>query len=82
QEAYFGFIKDLEDALVVCKACNAGFLPTVRKRLSQKEKDNIRSGSVFVWGEDIGVSVWRDRKLWTSSLKREEASTSYEVEAK
>ncbi|KAG2178490.1 hypothetical protein INT44_001642 [Umbelopsis vinacea] len=67
-ETYFGYIKCTQDALVLFKACQLGILPRIRRRLSDRERSNIRSGSVFVWYErEAGMRRWTDGRSWSPS---------------
>lgn len=67
-ETYFGYIKCAQDALQIFKACHLGVLPRVRRRLSDRERSTIRSGSVFVWYErEAGMRRWTDGRSWSPS---------------
>ncbi|KAG2172001.1 hypothetical protein INT43_001478 [Umbelopsis isabellina] len=67
-ETYFGYIKCAQDALQIFKACHLGVLPRVRRRLSDRERSTIRSGSVFVWYErEAGMKRWTDGRSWSPS---------------
>jgi hypothetical protein len=67
-ETYFGYIKCAQDALLIFKACHLGVLPRVRRRLSDRERFTIRSGSVFVWYErEAGMRRWTDGRSWSPS---------------
>jgi Gti1/Pac2 family len=67
-ETYFGYIKCTQDALVLFKACQLGIVPRVRRRLSDRERSNIRSGSVFIWYErEAGMRRWTDGRSWSPS---------------
>ncbi|KAH8551837.1 Gti1/Pac2 family-domain-containing protein, partial [Umbelopsis sp. PMI_123] len=67
-ETYFGYIKCPQDALTLFKACQLGILPRVRRRLSDRERSDIRSGSIFVWYEkEAGMRRWTDGRSWSPS---------------
>src|SRR5207302_639160 len=50
-ETYHGHVRSPADAIILFEACRLGLLPRVQRRLSEKERQNIKSGSVFVWDE-------------------------------
>jgi hypothetical protein len=50
-ETYYGYIETTQDVLLVFEACRRGILPKVCRRLQDKERKLIRSGSVFVFDE-------------------------------
>lgn len=67
-ETYFGYIKCTQDALLIFKACQIGALSRVRRRLSDRERANVRSGSIFVWYEsEAGMRRWTDGRSWSPS---------------
>jgi hypothetical protein len=67
-ETYYGYIRTCADAIIIFQACEGGILPRLQRRLSEKERQSIRSGSVFVWDEDEGgMRRWTDGRSWSSS---------------
>lgn len=67
-ETYHGYIRTCADAILIFQACQDGILPHLRRRLSERERQSIRSGSVFVWNEDeAGIRRWTDGRSWSSS---------------
>ncbi|KAI8364156.1 Gti1/Pac2 family-domain-containing protein [Radiomyces spectabilis] len=67
-ETFVGYIKTPQDALIVFEACRRGQLSRVQRRLSSKERLNIRSGSVFAWDErEAGMRRWTDGRTWSPS---------------
>jgi len=67
-ETYYGHVKTPQDAILLFEACRLGLLPRVQRRLSEKERQQIRSGSVFVWDErEAGMRRWTDGKSWSAS---------------
>lgn len=67
-ESYFGYIKDKSDAVLVVEACRRSFLPLVRERLNDFQREAIRCGSVFVFQESkSGIKRWTDGLVWTPS---------------
>ena len=50
-ETYRGCVRTPADAIKLFEACRIGLLPRVQRRLSEKERQSIRSGSIFVWDE-------------------------------
>lgn len=67
-ETYRGHVRSPQDAIILFEACRLGLLPRVQRRLSEKERQSIRSGSVFVWDErEAGMRRWTDGKSWSAS---------------
>jgi hypothetical protein len=67
-ETFVGYIKTPKDALVIFEACRKGLLSRVQRRLTQKERINIHSGSVFAWDErEAGMRRWTDGRTWSPS---------------
>ncbi|KAG1473051.1 hypothetical protein G6F56_001173 [Rhizopus delemar] len=66
-ETFVGCIKTPLDALVIFEACNKGQLHKVNRRLTSKERSEIRSGSVFAWDEEAGMRRWTDGRTWSPS---------------
>lgn len=68
QETHFGSVNNMRDALLVIEAARTGLLPRIKQRPGSKEKDFIRSGSVYVWDEEeSGIRRWTDNRKWSSS---------------
>ncbi|KAI8080702.1 Gti1/Pac2 family-domain-containing protein [Gilbertella persicaria] len=67
-ETYHGYIKTSQDALIIFEACRKSQLIRVQRRLSSKERVQIRSGSVFAWDErEAGMRRWTDGRTWSPS---------------
>ncbi|ORX87733.1 hypothetical protein K493DRAFT_385762 [Basidiobolus meristosporus CBS 931.73] len=67
-ETYHGYIESVHDALLIFEACRLGYLSRVQRRLADKERRNIRSGSVFIWEEgESGIRRWTDGYIWSPS---------------
>ena len=67
-ETYNGHVRTPADAIILFEACRLGLLPRVQRRLSEKERQSIKSGSVFVWDErEAGMRRWTDGKSWSAS---------------
>lgn len=67
-ESFVGYIKTPQDALLVFEACRRGILNRVQRRLTSKERMDIRSGSVFAWDErEAGMRRWTDGRTWSPS---------------
>ncbi|KAJ7321312.1 Gti1/Pac2 family-domain-containing protein [Mycena albidolilacea] len=63
-------IRNASDVLVVLEAVRRGILPLITLRLSGSERDQLRSGNVFVWEESIeegGLVRWTDGRRWSQS---------------
>lgn len=82
-ETYHGMVRTPADAIKLFEACRLGLLPRVQRRLSEKERQAIRSGSVFVWDErEAGMRRWTDGKSWSASRVSGSFLTYREMEGK
>ncbi|KAK4463281.1 Gti1/Pac2 family-domain-containing protein [Cladorrhinum samala] len=82
-ETYYGMVKTPNDAIKLFEACRLGLAPRVQRRLSEKERQLIRSGSVFVWDErEAGMRRWTDGKSWSASRVSGSFLTYREMEGK
>lgn len=82
-ETYYGHVRSPADAIILFEACRLGLLPRVQRRLSEKERQSIRSGSVFVWDErEAGMRRWTDGKSWSASRVSGSFLTYREMEGK
>ena len=82
-DTYFGQIRSPADAIKLFEACRLGLLPRVQRRLSEKERQSIKSGSVFVWDErEAGMRRWTDGKSWSASRVSGSFLTYREMEGK
>lgn len=50
-ETFHGFIESTQDVLLIFEGCRRGLLPRICRRLQEKERRMIQSGSVFVFDE-------------------------------
>ncbi|KAL5113795.1 Gluconate transport-inducing protein [Pleosporales sp. CAS-2024a] len=82
-ETYHGLVRTPADAIILFEACRTGLLPRVQRRLSQKERQQIRSGSVFVWDErEVYMRRWTDGIGWSASRVSGSFLTYREMEGK
>lgn len=82
-ETYRGHVRTPADAIKLFEACRLGLLPRVQRRLSEKERQSISSGSVFVWDErEAGMRRWTDGKSWSASRVSGSFLTYREMEGK
>ncbi|KAG5924109.1 hypothetical protein E4U61_001508 [Claviceps capensis] len=82
-ETYHGYVRTPTDAIKLFEACRLGLLPRVQRRLSEKERQSICSGSVFVWDErEAGMRRWTDGKSWSASRVSGSFLTYREMEGK
>ncbi|KAI2631093.1 Gti1/Pac2 family-domain-containing protein [Xylaria nigripes] len=82
-ETYYGTVRCPADAIKLFEACRLGLLPRVQRRLSEKERQSIKSGSVFVWDErEAGMRRWTDGKSWSASRVSGSFLTYREMEGK
>ncbi|KAF9929969.1 hypothetical protein FBU30_001059 [Linnemannia zychae] len=67
-ETFFGLIKTPLDALIIFEACRLGLAARVHRRLSDIERQSVRSGSVYCFDErEAGMRRWTDGKSWSPS---------------
>ncbi|ORY01842.1 hypothetical protein K493DRAFT_312236 [Basidiobolus meristosporus CBS 931.73] len=82
-ETYYGVIESIQDALLIFEACRLGYLRRVQRRLSDKERQSLRSGSVYVWEEEeAGMRRWTDGRTWSPSRVHGSFLTYSELEGK
>ncbi|RUO95874.1 Gti1/Pac2 family-domain-containing protein [Jimgerdemannia flammicorona] len=82
-ETYFGYVKTPQDAIVLFEACRRSYLSRVQRRLSEKERAAVRSGSVFVWDErEAGMRRWTDGRTWSPSRVSGSFLTYRELDSK
>jgi len=65
-------IRNAHDARVVLEAVRRNILPLIKRRLLAIEREQLRSGHVYVWQEaqdDGGLLRWTDGRRWLSSMK-------------
>lgn len=66
--SYFGFCPTQKDSFILFEAARRGLVPTVKERLSDKERMQIQSGAVYIWSEsDSGIKRWTDGLSWSNS---------------
>jgi len=76
-------VRTPQDAIKLFEACRLGQLPRVQRRLSEKERQSIQSGSVFVWDErEAGMRRWTDGKSWSASRVQGSFLSYREMEGK
>ncbi|KAF9351939.1 hypothetical protein BGX26_010144 [Mortierella sp. AD094] len=67
-ETFHGYIETTQDTLIIFEACRRGLLPRICRRLQEKERRIVRSGSVFVFDErESGIKRWTDGLVWSPS---------------
>lgn len=67
-ETFYGLVETTADALRIVELCRVGKLGRVSRRLHDKERQLIRSGSVFVFDElESGIKRWTDGRVWSPS---------------
>ncbi|ORZ25606.1 Gti1/Pac2 family-domain-containing protein [Absidia repens] len=67
-ETFYGYIETTTDTLLVFEACRRGILPKITRRLQEKERGLIRSGTVLVFDErESGIKRWTDGLVWSPS---------------
>ncbi|KAH6907071.1 Gti1/Pac2 family-domain-containing protein [Coprinopsis sp. MPI-PUGE-AT-0042] len=66
-------IRDAHDAHIVLEAVRLNILPLIKRRLLSNEREDLRSGQVYVWEEaqdDGGLLRWTDGRRWSQSRMR------------
>ncbi|KAF8639292.1 hypothetical protein AX17_001603 [Amanita inopinata Kibby_2008] len=66
-------IRDAHDAHVILEAVRRNLLPLIRRRLLASEREELRSGHVYVWEEaqdEGGLLRWTDGRRWSQSRMR------------
>ncbi|KAJ6554977.1 Gti1/Pac2 family-domain-containing protein [Mycena vulgaris] len=68
-------IRDVADAHKVLEAVRLNILPLIRRRLVAHEREQLKSGNVFVWEEaedsdEGGLVRWTEGRRWSQSRMR------------
>lgn len=67
-ESFRGRIETESDCIVLIDLARRGIIPRVQRRLTDRERREIRHGSVFVyWEEESRIRRWTDGMSWTPS---------------
>jgi len=67
-ETFYGFIDKPKDGLIIFQAVKDGLLPSIQRRLTNEQRIQIKSGSVFVFNEnESNIKRWTDGRNWTPS---------------
>ncbi|GAA5806139.1 hypothetical protein HPULCUR_011668 [Helicostylum pulchrum] len=65
---FHGYIENTRDSLLLFEACKRGIIPRISRRLQDKERHLIKSGSVFCFDEnESGIKRWTDGLVWSPS---------------
>lgn len=68
EPTFRGFVDTTHDALVLLEACNQQQCDRVTRRLQEKERSEITSGSVYVFDENESrIKRWTDGRMWSPS---------------
>lgn len=68
KESFHGYIETTRDSLLLFEACKRGIIPRISRRLQDKERHLIRSGSIFCFDEkESGIKRWTDGLIWSPS---------------
>jgi Gti1/Pac2 family len=68
--SFIGYVASTLDAALLMTAAadpNNDLVTLVRRRLAHREREEIRSGSTFVWDESSGMKRWTDGLRWSKS---------------
>ncbi|KAJ2726929.1 Gluconate transport-inducing protein [Coemansia sp. Benny D115] len=80
---YTGYVGTSEDAILLFEACQQGLLHYRSQRMIERERKDIKSGSVYVWSEtDTGIKRWTDGRKWSPSRADGSFLTYQELESK
>ncbi|KAM6491108.1 Gti1/Pac2 family domain containing protein [Amanita muscaria] len=66
-------VRDAHDAHVVLEAVRRNILPLIKRRLLTSEREDLKSGHVYVWEEaqdEGGLLRWTDGRRWSQSRMR------------
>ncbi|KAF4568599.1 hypothetical protein EYR36_010611 [Pleurotus pulmonarius] len=66
-------IRDANDAHIILEAVRLNILPLIKRRLATTEREQLKTGNVFVWEEaedDGGLLRWTDGRRWSQSRMR------------
>lgn len=67
-------LRDARDAHVIFEAVRLNILPLLTRRLTSTEREQLKSGNVFVWEEaehkQGGLERWTDGRRWSQSRMR------------
>ncbi|KAF9903592.1 hypothetical protein BX616_001588 [Lobosporangium transversale] len=67
-ETFHGYVETTQDTLLIFEACRRGLLPRICRRLQEKERRIVQSGTVFVFDErESGIKRWTDGLIWSPS---------------
>jgi len=68
EATFHGYVASTQDVLLIFEACRRGMLPKIHRRLQEKERGLIQSGTIFVFDEhDSGIKRWTDGYTWSPS---------------
>lgn len=63
-----GYIQDYEEAVLMVHTTRLGYLIPITQRLKMEERENLRSGDIFVFIEsEGGMKRWTDGRIWSPS---------------
>ncbi|KAI8983727.1 Gti1/Pac2 family-domain-containing protein [Pilobolus umbonatus] len=67
-ETFHGFVENTTDTLLIFEACRRGILPRISRRLQERERGAVKSGTIFVFDEkESGIKRWTDGLIWSPS---------------
>lgn len=68
KETFHGYIENTRDSLLLFEACKRGIIPRITRRLRDRDRHLIRSGSIFCFDEqESGIKRWTDGLIWSPS---------------
>ncbi|KAI9253440.1 Gti1/Pac2 family-domain-containing protein [Phascolomyces articulosus] len=67
-ETFHGFVETTTDTLLIFEACRRGIFPKINRRLQERERGAVQSGTVYVFDErESGIKRWTDGFVWSPS---------------
>ena len=68
EPTHYGFVDSTHDALLIFEAVKQRQLDRITRRLQEKERCHISSGSIFVFDEvESRIKRWTDGRMWSPS---------------
>lgn len=63
-----GYLRSYDEAFLIVHALRLGYISPIRKRLTQRERDEINTGNIYIFIENKTMMVrWTDGCTWSPS---------------
>lgn len=67
-ESYHGAVLSPTDAVILLEAARQRLIPKITRRLKDHERQQIKTGSIFIWNEkEAKMRRWTDGRSWSAS---------------